>query len=75
MIDTRSKRKTIKLSDISPQEEWWEKNLLEAYTEIETLQQQRDDLLAALNKYGDHEPCCMLGDACNCGFEAAIEKA
>jgi len=42
---------------------------------IDDLKQQRDDLLDALEKYGDHEPCCVKGDACNCGFEAAIKKA
>lgn len=47
MIDIKGKRKTIEVADITPQEEWWEKNLLEAYTEIETLKQQRDDLLEA----------------------------
>lgn len=39
-IDIKSKRKTIEAADISPQEEWWKKNLLEAYTEIENLKQQ-----------------------------------
>ena len=30
-------------------------------------------LREALEKYGDHEPCCMKGDACNCGFEQALK--
>lgn len=34
-----------------------------------------DDLLAALNKYGEHETGCMLGDACNCGLEAVLSQA
>ena len=30
-------------------------------------------LVEALEKYGDHEPGCIKGDACNCGFEQALE--
>ncbi len=41
---------------------------------VAELKQQRDDLLEALKKYGEHQAGCMLGDACNCGFEAAIAK-
>ena len=30
-------------------------------------------LVKALIKFGDHEPGCVKGDACNCGFEQALE--
>ena len=30
-------------------------------------------LVEALKKYGEHEPGCIKGDACNCGFEQALE--
>ena len=30
-------------------------------------------LVEAFKKYGDHEPGCIKGDACNCGFEQALE--
>ncbi len=49
-IDIKQKRKTIEVADLSPQEEWWKKNLLEAYTEIGNLKQQRDDLLETLKR-------------------------
>ena len=32
-----------------------------------------EKLVEALKKYGDHEPGCVKGDACNCGFEQALE--
>ena len=31
------------------------------------------ELEAALRKYGEHEPCCIKGDACTCGFEQALK--
>ena len=33
-----------------------------------------EKLLKALKKYGDHEPCCVKGDGCNCGFEQALKE-
>ena len=42
---------------------------------IEQLEAKLKDLQEALRKYGDHEPCCVKGDACTCGYEAAIAKA
>lgn len=34
-----------------------------------------DALLEALRRYGEHEPGCMKGDACNCGLEQALQAA
>jgi hypothetical protein len=34
-----------------------------------------EKLLAALKRYGDHEPGCVKGDACNCGFEQALKES
>ena len=42
---------------------------------LDTAEALNKDLLTALIKYGNHEPGCMRGDACNCGFKAAIAKA
>lgn len=67
MIDIKQKRKTIEIADISPQEEWWEKNLLEAYEEIATLRQQRDKLLAAAEE-GLHE-CERAKMHCTCEWK------
>lgn len=33
-----------------------------------------EKLVKALKRYGDHEPCCVKGDACTCGFEQAIKE-
>lgn len=46
----------------------------EACDIIDTAEALNKDLLDALEKYGEHEPGCMLGDACNCGFRAVIAK-
>lgn len=32
-----------------------------------------DKLRQALKKYGEHEVCCLMGDQCNCGFNAALK--
>ena len=34
-----------------------------------------EKLARALRRYGDHEPCCIKGDACNCGLEQALSEA
>lgn len=39
------------------------------------LQASNAKLVEALKRYGDHEPCCIKGDACNCGFEQALKEA
>ena len=38
------------------------------------LQISHEKLVEALKKYGDHEPGCVKGDACNCGLEAIIKR-
>ena len=35
--------------------------------------EEYEKLVEALKKYGDHETGCVKGDACNCGFEQALE--
>ena len=51
------------------------KELIRRWNNFPKLKQQRDNLLAALVRYGEHEPGCIKGDACNCGLRAAIAKA
>lgn len=34
-----------------------------------------DKLVKALKKYGDHEPCCVKGEGCNCGFKQVLKEA
>lgn len=42
---------------------------------LDTSEARLKDLLEALRKYGDHEPGCVKGDACHCGYEATIANA
>ena len=49
--------------------------LVRRWNNFPKLKQQRDDLLAALVRYGEHEPGCIKGDACNCGLRAVKAKA
>jgi len=39
------------------------------------LDKRHEKLVEALKKYGDHEPCCVKGNGCNCGFEQALKEA
>ena len=51
---------------------------LDIISKLETAEQQRDALLAALQKYGRHTPggCHHLnGFGCDCGLNEAIAKA
>ena len=44
-----------------------------AFVDYEEAIISHEKLVDALKKYGDHEPGCIKGDACNCGFEQALE--
>lgn len=52
--DIEEKIKTVLKGDVSPQEEWWQKNLLIAYLEITWLrhecQRLRQQLYAEINR-------------------------
>ena len=45
----------------------------EALKELKHVINSHKKLVEALKKYGDHEPGCVKGDACNCGFEQVLE--
>ena len=55
--------------------------LLAARDRIAELENQRDELLAALKKYGMHKCLCItdlpegFADVCSCGLSKAIAKA
>lgn len=44
--------------------------ILEGYS---ALQAKNKLLREALERYGEHEPCCMKGDACNCGYSESLK--
>ena len=50
------------------QQEW-----IKDLKELRSVKAENKRMRDALKKFGDHEPGCVKGDACNCGFEQALE--
>lgn len=48
------------------------KHIFDLCDRLDCSEASRKKLLEALERYGDHEPGCIKGDACICGFEAAL---